>query len=728
MPIAHMESIPNGRGWTLFDNPMPRRGSGAPSAQSIHQVYTGADGSFAIGNGTGVEHGPRLVFGNGDEDLDMRDVWPPNTHRASLVERMWKGNHEEGLPLQNEKFGAAADSAPFSSQPVLLSNATTSRSSTRRSSQGVFSTLSSSFLKATGLKRRELISHAASAPAGISDFGQTGTVALGRTDSQLPCARRLTKRDERFRCDESTSEEESRASPPSEHSTALAPPPMLGRSPAVSTPGMAGIGSAFTTVPSHLANPFIGMVQIPRPAALFGAEPARFSTGLQLASFQQLRQQQDLLAAQSKASNVRDRLEASIALWQAATQAGSPSLNTLSRKSTTSASSTSGSMRRLAHMLNSRSMTSASATTLYSPVTSISEYSTVSSRGKAVKEALDMRKAAVEKNIAPSTMVDWLAAEQQAMSSSEEGSAICFDGSHAVNSGKGQTMAMSKGTRMTPLRSSTHEVVIPTSRRSTTKSVGMSSATASTRQPSLFDEMSASELKAAKRRNRKSAARASRTAGSQVTPLITQDTDLGLLADQIESMLADYRLLQEEEEVEKAQSGKQVVARPFAQEGVSPLTSSDSDISTRRWNAVPLYPMPVDQYTGKRRKSSQQVRPKQRYAAPPTALAPAARLPSSTMRVSEGGRKRSATGDFSGSAALDILGKKHLQHRSAGAAVKRSLGAGPRRIVSTPPTLPSVEGSSAESSPALLAYLDKRRASMATTTTTASSSGRKRRY
>ncbi|KDN37927.1 hypothetical protein K437DRAFT_31676 [Tilletiaria anomala UBC 951] len=644
-PASHLEPMPvlSGRGWMLFDNPVPRRKSSVPSQDEEGQglglglaPHLGDTSGFAV-----TRRGPSTAAEEREKDVDrdMHGIWPPATRRPSVMERLLhKRSLSGGLPLQHshsrsesvyaatrrrsafplDQPSAWSSIAPIvngqASETILFTDpfggphAEQATVPSRKKSTGMLSTLSNSLLKATRLNRRE------QTPSGADDTeslvrSDSRVITLGRRDSQLPSVRRLTKQDPRFKCDESTTteefsstlagswEQESRQQ--QQHNS---PAWQLYTPISKCTPGMAGIGSAFRTndgpLPTlpgnggHLCEVEVHQVAVPEPALMFEPALLRHDAGLQLSSLEQLKRQQELLAvenaAEQESPKARLKLEANIAKWQARSRDAEaplerkPTDSSWSSSSATLSSASSASLlygdakgrRNADQLLKDRSLSSTTATTLFSPVTSISEGSSVSVRAAKARAA------------AATALNSWSTIVAPMPSSPSEGSAIHFDEVATEQTEEEKRGAISSGASR--------------QRRAASKSSRATSATAVA--SSLFDKVDdkdapAAEQRAARRRQLKLAtARALRS--EDVGVAATVGPDLADLAKEIDSMLDATsceahcvgktalagRTAASDVRVVRAHVRSRLTTR---EAHASSLASSDSDISQRRWSSAP---------------------------------------------------------------------------------------------------------------------------------------------
>ncbi len=599
-----------GGGYRLYDQPLPlpphqQQGAATPSSvPSAHQAYwdqegrwmsSGTPGQLQVASGyasdNSQQHQPYYPHQQQQQQQPYHGQWhsAPAAGGQSLLDRMSKPVEPEW-----EESVVGDESNVSAAQPVQHGNQGESSRRTLSGRSNVISTLSSTIMKATGR-------------TGSAAPHDPSATSLGVSDSELPATRRLTKSDERFRCDVSTSEEDSYGNP--SPLPALGVPAYLNSPSGGSTPGMAGVGAAFPSNPraaavaeasaSRFRELQVNMVQVPSPIALFGADPMQL---LMQQQQQQRLQHQFAFAPQFTQSPTDPRaikLNADIARWQALNQAaGTP-------ESFSDGSSSCGGGRR-SHVGRHQptamaTSTSYSNSTLYSPVTSISSASTLSVKGKGVAAALNARQSMMSEKIASSTMMDWLTKElAMSDSESEDGSAIVFDGSQ-------KRRQLSQRSRCTSMPGDAGV----TSRRSIKSAT---SATTSTNRTSIFDDDALAAEKKERRVVRPVEKRRRHASASAATldPELNSDSDLSDIAEQIDEML-----MQSREQTPKPTEAATLPhpwslehmhtkAMPTAQQAdvSSPLTSSDSEVSTRRWRTAPVGPAPsspFDLRTGRRK-------------------------------------------------------------------------------------------------------------------------------
>jgi hypothetical protein len=305
----HREPVPSGRGWELFDEPVSigtdsRRNSTPPIALASASTQ---GGNYAVGAALGASGGriPDVT----EMDGLAHNGWVPPVRQPSFIERLLQ-TRPGGVSLPNGVTpGATRASASDPEAGRIADPYTAAPASARRNTaHGARATLFTSVM--SGLR--------GGAAGGAARAGRRGSMldsdfegTIGGRDAELPMARRLGKKDERFVCDASTTEGGDKTPNPgtldgpalSELGTPM--PRHLGTP---RTPGLAGVGSAWAR----------GLVMPPLPTRLPPVAQQATAGKPSLAELKRQQAEMELQLVLASPENARHKLEASIGRWMEA--------------------------------------------------------------------------------------------------------------------------------------------------------------------------------------------------------------------------------------------------------------------------------------------------------------------------------------------------------------------------------------------------------------------------
>lgn len=503
----YLEPVPNGRGWTLFDPPVPgadeEKGEKADAAGAQAQRRGGGGGNYNLAQN--LDEAPPSP---GASD----PIWPPPARRPSFIERLL-AQRPASTPLPPQlrpPSGADGAQAAFARGPYPTvcplpagygfgtQTPVVSNSPPRRKS--LFPIISLPYMLPSSLRNAAAARMNQNKPeAPDSDFEGT----IGGRDNELPMAKRLGKKANRFRCDVSSSGEE--RSP-------LAAP--QGTTQALDcTPGLAGVGSAWPRLPplDPLEVPSEGVDALtaadgagaptpPAAAAVRGGQfvrPAHRLMGPRPATLPELQRQRaqealrgptDEEAFDFDPRDARAKLIASVTRWQARTQDAEPVPGSFA--------SISGSSRACRRPAAKRTITSTSGASYVSEGTTMTGSSSCPGKEDIQNPYMGQTALSPVPSIRPqfaatTTLESWLADERgddvDLLSPLQEGSEIRFGGTPLVHP---QT-SLPPGYRTNASdedRPISSPLPPPRAARSRASTRSQTSATTSTAPTSIFDE------------------------------------------------------------------------------------------------------------------------------------------------------------------------------------------------------------------------------------------------
>ncbi|PWN48616.1 hypothetical protein IE53DRAFT_185705 [Violaceomyces palustris] len=289
--VLHLEDqvsaqpAPNGRGWTLFDPPVGGSKRGGDEADE-KDVAPSTQASAANNSGGGDYGAAKASPSAADRDLDGFN-WPPPARRPSFIDRLLVQRYQNSssplpphivnqlhLPepviptedrrgsipgVQGQVFtkgpyptvrplpGYGAETPLAQPLPRLLAvgakpgfGANAGKSMLSILPAGLRMAASMSKARYLNIQRRNSL---------LDDSDFEGTI--GGKDNELPMAKRIGKKGNRFACDVSSEEELSPFSFPK-----MGSPMRFGDNTLDSTPGLAGVGAAWPTARRHTAIDF----------------------------------------------------------------------------------------------------------------------------------------------------------------------------------------------------------------------------------------------------------------------------------------------------------------------------------------------------------------------------------------------------------------------------------------------------------------------------------------